>query len=205
MKLFPLITLLVALTVGCTQRNSSHQSGLPPSQKTIYPTGNNDSVELLNLLKDVYRWHTKNQSNLIDFDVIVKDSFQTGLNYDTFNITFSALKQTNYFSTSFIDNYKKIADYINNKLTSANPKYLNEINFYSQEADPWTGFQDDFPDFWNQLKITDYKSTKDSASLRWRVQTNNWTSEAYAVGFSKENSKWRVAYLEGFDMIKYTK
>jgi hypothetical protein len=204
---FTKLVALVALMVGCNQRNStfSRQSSLPPSQKTVYPTGNNDSVGLLNLLKDVYRWHAKNQGNPIDFDVIVKDSFQTGLNYDSFNKTLSALRQTNYFSTSFIDNYKKIADYINNKLTSANPKYFNEINFYSQDTDPWTGFQDDFPDMWDKFTITEYKSAENSASLIWRVRTNDWTSEKYAVGFTKENGKWRVAYLEGFDITKYTK
>jgi hypothetical protein len=206
-KSLPIITILAALAGSCNQTNSNHnlQSSAPTAQKIIAPTANNDSAEILNLLKSVYRWHAKNQSNLVDFDVIVKDSFQVGLNYTTFNKTFSALKQTNYFSTSFADNYKKIADYINNKLTTASPKYLNEINFPSQDADPWTGFQDDFPDFWDKFKITEYKSTKDSASLSWRAQTNDWTSEKYAVGFTKENGKWRVAYLEGFDIVNYRK
>jgi hypothetical protein len=207
MKLFPFIILLVALMVSCTQRNStlSQQAALPPTQKTIYPTGNNDSIELLGLLKNVFRWHAKNQDSLIDFAVIVKDSIQTGLNYTAFNKMLSALKQTNYFSTSFIDNYTRIADYINKTLTSANPKYLNEINFPSQDADPWTGFQDDFPEFWDELKITDYKSDKNTASLVWKIQTNDWTSEEHAVGFSKENNQWKVASLDGFDVAKYTK
>ncbi len=160
---------------------------------------------MLSLLKAVYQWHAKKQDSLIDFDVIVKDSFQTGLNYETFNRKVSALKQTNYFSTSFLDNYGKIAHYIDNKLTNANPKYLNEINFYSQEADPWTNFQDDFPDFWDKLKITDYKSTKDTASLKWTVQLNHWISVEHIVGFSKEAGKWRVAYLNGFDIVNYIK
>lgn len=207
MRQFPFIILLIALMVSCTQNESSHsqQSSLQTDRKTNYPTKNNDSVELLNLLKNVYRWHAQKQDSLIDFDVIVKDSFQTGLNYEAFNRKLSALKQTNYFSASFIDNYMKIAHYIDNKLTNANPKYLNEINFYSQDADPWTGFQDDFPDFWDKFKITDYKSTTNAASLKWKVQMNEWISEEYAVGFSKEDSKWRVAYLDGFDLVKYTK
>jgi hypothetical protein len=201
---FPFIIFSVAILFSCKQSVSTQnrQSNLPLDQKAVDPSANNDSVEILSLLKNVYRWHAKNQSNLLDFDVTVKDSFQTGINYETFNKTFSALQQTNYFSTSFLDNYKKIADYVNNKLTTANPKYLNEINFSFQDADPWTGFQDDFQDFWDKLKITNYSADKNSASLIWSVQTNDWTSDKYAVSFTKENSKWRVAYLEGFDIAK---
>lgn len=159
----------------------------------------------MNLLKTVYRWHDKNQGNLTDFDVIVKDSFQTGLNYDSFNKTYNTIKQTDYFSSSFIDNYKKIADYVNHKLTSANPKYLNEINFSFQDADPWTGFQDDSPEYWEQFKISDYQSSANSATLKWWIQAKDWATDKYAVGFSKENGKWKVSYLEGFDMSKYYK
>jgi hypothetical protein len=201
---FPFVFFWVVLLFSCNQSTSTQnrQSNLPLAQKAVDPSANNDSVEILSLLKSVYKWHAKNQSNHLDFDVIVKDSFQTGINYETFNKTFSALQQTNYFSTSFLDNYKKIADYVNNKLTTANPKYLNEINFSFQDTDPWTGFQDDFRDFWDQLVITDYRADKNSASLIWRVQTNDWTSEKYAIRFTKENNKWRIAYLEGFDITR---
>jgi hypothetical protein len=204
---FPFIIFWVVFLSGCNRSTSIQirQSNLPPAQKTVDPSAYNDSVELLNLLKSVYKWHAKNQAKYSDFDVIVKDSFQTGINYESFNKTFSALQQTNYFSTSFLDNYKKIADYVNNKLTTANPKYLNEINFSFQDADPWTGFQDDFQDFRDKLKITNYSADKNFASLIWRVQDNDWTSEKYAVRFTKENSKWRVAYLEGFDFVKNEK
>src|ERR1700743_1307903 len=75
-----------------------------------------DSVDVLNLLKDTYRWHDKNLNSLTDFSVIVKDSVQVGLNYDTLKATMNALKQTNYFSVSFHENYKKIADFVNNKV-----------------------------------------------------------------------------------------
>ncbi len=73
----------------------------------IDPPANNDSVELMHLLKGIYQWHAKDQGSLIDFALIVKDSFQTGINYDAFNKTFRALKQTNYFSISFMENKKK--------------------------------------------------------------------------------------------------
>jgi hypothetical protein len=193
MKSFLLLFFVCALAISCNPGNSTHspQPG--------------DSVEVINLLRHIYRWHDKNQGSGTDFSIIIKDSFQVGLNYDSLNKTIGALKQTNYFSSSFLDNYKKLADLVNNKLISANPKYLNEINFNFQEADPWTDFQDSDPDYWDKFKIADYKSTADSASLKWLIQTNDRSSDGYSVGFSKENGKWKVSYLEGFDLKKYNK
>jgi len=207
MKLLILNLLSLALFIGCNQNNttSNKQTSLTLNKDTIIQSPNNDSVEIIKLLREVYQWHDKNQNKLSDFDVIVKDSFQTSLNYESFNKTFEAIKRTNYFSSTFLNNYKKIADYINNKLTTANPKYQDKINFSCQEADPWTNFQDEAGNYWNNFKITDYKSSSDSASLQWQIKIDDWTSEKYPMKFVKENGKWKVSYLEGFDMGKYYK
>ena len=206
MKILFLNLSLLAFLPACHQNNpaSNGQSNRIVKDATIQ-RANNDSAELISLLKEVFKWHDKNQSSLPDFNVIVKDSFQTGLNVESFNKTFTALKETNFFSSSFLDNYNKIGNYINNKLTNANPKYLNEINFPSQDADCWTSFQDDAPNFWNDLKIADYKSSPDSASLKWWIKIDDWTSGKQPVKFAKENGKWKLSYIEGFDMDKYYK
>jgi hypothetical protein len=159
-----------------------------------------DSAEIVKLLKDVYSWHDKNPDSIrYDFCIIVKDSFQVGVNYDSLKKTINVLNQTGYFSSNFMENYKNLAKLINKKLTSANPKMYNEINFSFQDADPWTGFQDSDPGYWNEMKVSGYKATADSASLKWKLQTPTWSSDPYTVGFSFEKGKWRVSYLEGFD------
>jgi hypothetical protein len=188
-----LLLLISSLSTGQTIKK------LPTNNRT------SDSTEIINLLKQVYKWHDNNQNKLIDFDVIVKDSFQTALNYLSFNKTFEAIKKTNFFSTSFINNYKKIADRINFKLTTAHPKYPNEINFAYQDADPWTYFQDDADKYWETFKISNFVLSTDKASLKWNVKIKSWTSEKYAVKFEKENGFWKLSYLEGFDIDKYYK
>lgn len=192
----PLLFCLIAyLFAGCGQSPPAHE---PISDPAAARTAAGDSIEQLTLLKNVYRWHDKHQQPA-DFEVIVQDSFQTGLNYDSFNKSYTALKQTNYFSPSFIDNYKKIADAVDHLLVTAQPKKLNEINFSFQDGDPWTRFQDDAPSFWDSLIISDYKATADSASLKWKIQGNGWSSDPYIVRFSKPAGHWKVAYMEGFD------
>lgn len=162
-----------------------------------------DSLEIVSLLKDVYKWHDQNQKELPDFDVVSKDSFQVGLNYNSFNKTFDAIKKTNYFSAAFLNNYKRLGDCINKKLANANPKYLNEINFPYQESDSWTYFQDDAPEFWNKFTINDFKLTSDTASLKWQIHGEGWSSDKYPVKFVKADGKWKVSYMEGFDVNKY--
>ena len=198
MKAFSMALLTVALLVNCKQKTSSHKRPID----SMNNSRTTDSVTIVNLLKDVYQWHNQHGIKFPDFDVNANDSFQTGLNYDSFNKTFTAIKQTGYFSSGFIDNYREIADSVNNRLATANPKLLNEINFSFQDADPWTGFQDDFPNYWNYFTITDYRLVGGSVSLKWKVKTNDWSTEGYAVTFSKENGRWKVAYLEGFDITK---
>jgi hypothetical protein len=191
MKSFLLLLYVGLFVTSCKQPDSAHR----PKQ--------GDSAEIVKLLKDVYRWHDKTQDSLTDFSIIVKDSFQVGVDYDSLNRTINALKKTDYFSSTFIDNYKKMADLVNNKLTRANPKLLNEINFSFQDADPWTGFQDSAPNYWDKFTIKDYTARTDSAFLKWEIHSSDWSSEPYSVGFSFENGKWRVAYLEGFDLKQY--
>ena len=161
-----------------------------------------DSVELVALLRKVYQWHQKNQRSLIDFPVTVKDSFQIGLDREAFDQTLSVLRQTDYFTQNFLENYKQIGRFVDHKLTTANPKLYNEINFPFQDSDPWTGAQDDLPS-WDHFRFYDYRAAPDSASFKWRIADSNWTSEPYAVGFAKENGQWKISFLQGFDRKDY--
>lgn len=192
------ILLLFVVFAGCTGGKSRTGAADSPG---VAAASVNDSADQIALLKKVYQWHATDRG--IDFDLIVKDSFQTGLNFDSFNRRVALLQATPYFSSSFLGNYKKIGEAVNKKLTTAHPPLLNEINFDFQDADPWTWFQDELPNFWDSLTITDYHAGADSASLKWLVKTKDWSSEAYRVRFQKEAGAWKVAWLEGFDPAKY--
>ena len=186
-----LLSFAVCLVSGCDQPGQARRDTKA------------DSSEIVNLLRTVYQWHDKNQENLNDFDVIVKDSFQVGVNYDSVKRVLGVLNGTGYFTSGFLENYRKLADIINTKLATANPKLYNEINFSFQDADPWTGWQDSEPDYWNKISISEYRAGADSASLKWGLRTPGEATEPYVVGFKFEEGKWRVAYLQGFDVKNY--
>ncbi len=202
-----LIPIAFLLFSACRQSASpiNAKEHLESYKDLTFPASANDSIEIVQLLRDVYKWHGLNESRYIDFEVIVKDSFQTGLNLQSFEKTLNAINATHYFSANFINNYKEISEIINNKLTKANPKYYNEINFDYQEADPWTYYQDDPGEYWNNFKITAFNLSHDSASLKWWRQEEHSEENKYLVRFVKENGKWVVDYLAGFDKSRYAK
>ena len=159
---------------------------------------NSDSIQLAGLLHNMLKYHNS-RSKIIDFEIIVKDSFQIGLDTNHLKNTLSDLKSSGYFSEHFLKNYENIGRYVDKKLK--NGKYYNEINFPFQDSDPWTFFQDDAGEYWNNFKISDLIINKDLATLQWYLNPQ----EKYKVNFKKENDSWKVFYLEGFDYDKMLK
>jgi hypothetical protein len=198
MKPLLLSFLIAATAVGCNSKPANRDAANPSSQA-------DDSTLVVSLLKNMYRWHDGNQASVSDFSIIVKDTAQVGLNYDSLTRTMGVLKQTNFFSQSFLDNYKALADLINDKLVKANPPLANEINFDFQDADPWTGFQDSDSAYYNKFQIIAYHANPDTASLNWLIKAKDYSTAPYAVGFTKENGQWKISFLEGFDPKKYNK
>jgi hypothetical protein len=155
-----------------------------------------DSIEICSLLRKVYQWHNENKERINDYDVIVKDSFQVGI--DTAELAFAVreIKKTDLFTVGFIKNYERIGRETDYKLKHDTVKYYNEINFSFQEADPWTFFQDDAANYWDSMKIHNLAINADTASLSWTIQD----TEGYLVKFKREYSGWKIAYMIGFDL-----
>ena len=200
-----IIAAFVLILVSCQQGGTTHdqpaQAAAVDSPATSVPDPKSDSIAVLDLLKKVYRWHAANQTKLPDFPVLVKDSFQTGLDYVAFDSTFRAIRGTGLFAEAFMENYKKIADSVNRRLTSAHPPLYNEINFSYQDVDLWTASQEDYPDLWDHFTITDFRSDgRAAASLQWSYHEKGFSSVKYPVRFEKAGGQWRVAYMSLFDI-----
>jgi hypothetical protein len=164
-----------------------------PLNDTQGAKNNDDSIKITNVIKDVYKWYSKEGSQVY-FDIIVKDSFQIGLDTMKLITSLDKLKSTNYFSSDFINNYEKIGKAVDDKLHTG--KYYNEINFNFQDADVWTSSQDDEWDLWKNLKIKDLIINGDYATFKWYTDNRDY---GYLVKMKKENDIWKVSYLEGLD------
>ncbi len=194
-----LLTLLV-LSIGCQQSSKSDDDSTKKTSSTqLYyeKKRSTDSIKVVDLLKTVYKWHEKNTA-ILDFDVEIEDSLQVRINMKSLESAISVLRDAGFFSESFIQNYKKLGELINTRLTSAVPKLQNEINFSFQESDSWTFFQDDAPNFWESLNFSYFNLNETTCTLKWGG--NN-----YEVRFVKESSIWKLSYIEGLDIDKYYK
>src|ERR1035437_7866443 len=130
-------TLLITLLFSCTNSTGDKK-----------PSNNfeQDSLKIIKLIKSVYQWHNS-RIDQIDYTVIVKDSFQVGIDSNNLKKSLKALKDTKYFSDVFLENYERIGRSADKKLKTA--KFYNEINFNFQDEDPWTYFQEDAGEYWN--------------------------------------------------------
>ncbi len=159
--------------------------------------GGADSVSIVHLLRDAYKWHNEriNKPDVPDlaYMIIVNDTLQTGLDTGKLVAAKKALQQTGFFTAGFLSNFEKIGRDVDSSLRHG--KYYNEINFDFQDADQWNYFQDDAGNYWDSLQIHDFKAAGDSASLQWSV---TGVTGGYLVKFRKENSKWKIAYMDGF-------
>jgi hypothetical protein len=185
-KLISIVSISMIIScLGCNHLSSSEAKS---------NEDNADSTEISNLLREVYKWYVPNESQIY-FDVIVKDSFQVGIDTLKLQNAIIMLESSKYFSSDFIKNYKRIGMAVDNKLK--NGKYYNEINFSFQDADMWTFSQEDESDLWKILKINDLHINRYEAYLKWYREDNK--DLGYLVKMKKENGKWRISYLEGLD------
>jgi hypothetical protein len=158
-----------------------------------------DSMKIHSVLRQVYQWHeTKNNGQ--GFDVIVKDTLQVGLDTTQLRSYVAELAKTNLFADIFIEHYKKIVRRTDYKLRFDTVKYYNEINFAFQDGDPWTWFQDNAGNYWDNLQIHDLIINSDTASLKWTIN-NMDAKDAYLVKLKRDNNTWKVTYLRGFDTL----
>jgi hypothetical protein len=182
------VTIFVScLSVSCDNPRNSQDK--PGQRKT-------DSTEILQVMRTAYKWHETKGRNILDFEILIKDSFQVGIDTMKFKSALSALKNTNYFSADFLKNYEAIGHETDYELKHG--KFYNEINFSFQDADPWNGFQDSAGIYWNTWQISDLKINADTASLNWKLG-GQYPTEKYLVKFKREDTAWRIAYMQGFD------
>jgi hypothetical protein len=86
MKSLLLTLLITATAVGCNpkpanQGSANHDTA---NQDTANPKPPpDDSTQVVSLLKNMYRWHDSNHVAVSDFFIIVKDTAQVGVNFDS--------------------------------------------------------------------------------------------------------------------------
>ncbi|MBX7204460.1 MAG: YbjP/YqhG family protein [Bacteroidia bacterium] len=198
MKLFNgLVSAVSILVISFSCVHTQKDTG---TNSHAYIQLSTDSLELLALTKNLLKWHEVDTNR--DFPLTSdNDSIYERIDWLVQKSRMEELSQTNFFTQEFIDNYMKIALYLDKELNDNQVKYYKgELPPYGNDADEWCNCQDYPSDIWSRLMIKNIKLDNDFATYYW-----TWGGDFdYLVKAKKEKGRWKITFLERFDIKNYT-
>lgn len=215
--------ILMLCLFSCTE-NSKHEKSATKSDTTgrvgALKTSNNkddknkgDKEEIQNLIRGMLSWSSsKNNSDILPLLTDNKDSICTGFDLIKLKVILDKLKTTNFFSSDFIENYNQIILTLDKKMKDKefdkwSTGELPPFSF-ANDVNPWCLCQDvpyDTPDPWSLVEVEVISLNDDEGALNWKwgkPELNgsaDWRDFRYKFNVKKENGKWRISYLQGFD------
>ncbi|MET4073678.1 hypothetical protein [Hymenobacter sp. UYCo722] len=215
MRYFTLVVLAGHLLFSWQQaapKTTSETAG-----KTIKPA--DDKAQIQQLIRQVVNWGESAKSiNLLPLLTTNKSDYCIGMNLKMHKLNLEKLKAANFFAAEFIENYNQIILTLDQKIRRkeiekwhANGE-LPPLNFASN-VDPWTLCQDvpyDKPNPYDFIKtnVITLDNHQGMAYWKWgKLDANtdaSWKAFTYRFRVVKENGKWKVAYLQGFDFKNST-
>lgn len=194
------ILLFVLILFSCNQENKkSHSSDKTFKQEKSKIVTETEKIQ--KLIRQLYEWH-ETKSSKFDFDLVAdnQDSLYIKLDLKKHNQRLTELRQTNFFSDQFLDNYNKIALTIDKGLKSKKIEYfVGELPPYGNDANPWCSCQDNPDNYWQNLTIDKISIENNNATFIW-TWGDNFEYKAKAI---KENGEWKITYLQGFDFEEF--
>jgi hypothetical protein len=211
MKHIKLTTLIFGLLLfGCNQSDTKTAS---VTEEKV-STSANDKEQIQNLIRQVLNWSdSKNTIDLLPILTDSKDSVYIGFDLDKHKQNLDKLQQTNFFATEFIENYNQIILTLDQGLRNGNydqwlvgdlPTFI-----FANDHSPWCNCQDN--DDWNKVEVRVIKLTDNEGELEWTWGNlsadthSSWKEFAYKFRVVKENDKWKIVYLTGFDFKESTR
>ena len=223
MKYIKLTTLILTLLLlACNQTNNETTSLTEQEtlseEKTISEekklSSTDDKKQIQNLIRQTLNWaESKNTIDLVPAITDSADSIYIGLNLNKHKQNVDKLKSTNFFSKEFIENYNQIIITIDKGLRNGKYEqwFVGDLPpfIFANDVDPWCNCQDN--EDWNKVEVRVIKLNENEGELEWiwgNLSTdahNSWKNFAYNFKVVKENGKWKIAYLKGFDFKESTR
>ena len=208
MRLIGLCTLILGLNLNsCNQTNQ--KGTLTEKQDVNQLTSQNlkEKEEIQNLIKQVLNWaDSKNSIDLLPILTDSNDIIYIGFNLEKHKQNLNKLKATDFFSSEFIDNYDQIILTLDKGLKSGEyeqwlvgdlPPFI-----FANDVNPWCMCQDNASGETGVIEVIKIESK--SGELLWNWGTNSdWIN--YKIRVIKENEKWKIAYMQGFDFKESTR
>ena len=192
-----------------------NQSDIKTSSATTENSSNStdDKEQIQKLIRQVLNWaDSKNSIDLLPVLHDSKDSMYIGFDLLKHQQNLEKLRQTNFFTTEFIDNYNQIILALDKGLKNGKhePWLFGDLPTFSFSNDhsPWCNCQDN--DDWNKVEIRILKLFDNTGECEWywgnlNADTHSsWKEFKYKFRVVKENDKWKITYMSGFDFNEST-
>lgn len=118
------------------------------------------------------------------------------------------LKQTGFFSKRFIENYNEILKTLDKKLRNKSIEWmvgdLQTFNYNMSYIDvnPWCLCQGFSISEFDDIEVKYLNSTSGDFKFKW-TKDSDWIDFKFCT--VKENNKWKISYMEGFDFKENNK
>ena len=204
--------ILIFVFLSCNNnpkiKTSQKQVDSPVTTET-----STDKEEIQKLIRQVLIWSDSTHLNLLPVLADSIDSLYIGFDMNELKSNLNMLKETNLFAIEFIDNYNKIILTLDSNLK--NKEYgdwlvddLPVFNF-ANDVNPWCLCQDNLP--WENVVVQIISLSGDKGELSWKWgnlsanSDSSWSNFSYNFTVVKEDGRWKIAYLQGFDFKESTK
>jgi len=214
MKSIGLSVLIIGLTFSsCNQKNKTVTTTENKLENLETSDKSKDKEEIQNLIRQALNWaDSKKCIDLLPVITDSKDSVYIGFNFDKHKQNLEKLKSTGFFSTEFIDNYNQIILTLDNGLRNGNyEKWLVgdlPTFIFANDYSPWWSGQESFSIEKSEIELI--KLDKDKGEFYFTCGDKVAGCEGmenYKMRFSviRENDKWKISYMEGFDFKESTR
>ena len=200
-----LLSFFIVSIFGC--KNESQETTESETYITAYDSTSlsKDSTEVLNLIKKVMTWtDSKDQIGTLPLKGNASN-ICIGVDHELQKENLKKLETSNYFTTSFISNYKKIVDRFDEMIKNDEVEKFDIAEMapfsFSTDANPWCNCQDNFG--WDKIIAKEFKLVENTCEIKWGW--NEWKDYSYKVKLKKENGVWKIEEMEGFDYKEVTK
>lgn len=210
MKQIGLLILLFGLTLNCCSQNNQSASVTDNHTEGLSLTESSDDIEeIRKLIRQVLEWADSN--NAIDLLPVVTDiseSVYVGFDLEKHPQNLETLKKTEFFAAEFIENYNWIILTLDRKMRDREfvewrVGYLPPFIFASDQS-PWCNCQDNLHWEKAEVKVNSLTSTQGNLIWNWGDLGPDyhlsWKEFEYEFKVIRENGKWKVSYMEGFDL-----
>ena len=169
------------------------------SQQNYY---DKDETEIQMLIQEILKWSDSKES----FDLLPlmadNNDLITGFDLRQLDSNLIKLENTGFFSKEFINNYDQIIRTLDKKLRNKefkyNEWYIGELPIFrfANGASPWCMCQDTPSNDLSEIEINNINDS--SADLEWIWNPgSDWVD--FKIRVVREDNKWKVSYLQGFD------